>query len=383
MRTLALATALAAITAPTPARACGGCFQPPDSVSSVTDHRMVIALSNQQTTLWDQIRYTGSPGDFVWVLPTPQPADVQLAAPEFFDTLEQNTAPVIYGPPRAQPSGGGVGFGCGSAGSAGPAPENENVTVYHQGQVGPYETATVGSADPQALTRWLNDHGYAVPDALKPTIAWYVGQGWVFNALRLKPDASTSQMRPVRVIFPGLAATFPLRMVAAGATEQLGILLWVIADQRYRAGSYDTVTIDDKRLIWSTGSNRSNYREIFAATIAEHPAGAFVTEYSDRFDKTYFPAAAMDDVLTAGAGQGSTIRLTRLRTSLSPSLLTRDLTLVPDASNAAVGNIHQLSQDQQQSQPFAVRERRSRTVAGALALLLVVALARRRLRRRV
>ena len=52
------------------ARACGGCFHPPtENDSVITDHRMIFAISSQQTTLWDQIRWQGSPNDFAWVLP--------------------------------------------------------------------------------------------------------------------------------------------------------------------------------------------------------------------------------------------------------------------------------------------------------------------------
>ncbi len=381
MRTLAAALAVLA-AAPAPARACGGCFQPPDSISSVTDHRMVIALSDQQTTLWDQIQYDGKPADFVWVLPTPTPADVQLAAGSFFDTLEQGTAPRVIGPARGGGGGGGCSFGCGADEAAGAPDDMDSVTVYHTGSVGPYETATVGSQDPTALLNWLTDHGYAVPDAAKPIIAWYVDEGWVFNALRLKPDAETTQMSPVKVVFPGLAPTFPLRMVAAGAGDQLGILLWVIADQRYMAMNYDTVAIDESRLRWSTIDNRSNYRELFAETIAEHGNGAFVVEFAGPFYQGDFPAAAADDVKTALIGQPSSPWLTRLRTSLAPSLLDRDLTLTPSPSGESVSNYHYVSSAQVQQAPLgALSGARSPTALAALGLVAAWALLRRRARR--
>lgn len=387
MRTFKFATAaLLAATALHPERAlaCGGCFQPPDSISTVTDHRMVVAISNTQTTLWDQIQYTGKPGDFVWVLPTPVPADVQLADQSFFDALENQTAPRVIAPP--QPSGGS-GFGCGSAsyaaGAARDSTPGDDVTVFHMGEVGPYDTATVGSNDPMALINWLTAHKYDVPDALKPTITWYVQKKWVFNALRLKPDAQVSQMRPVRVVFKGLAPTFPLRMVAAGAGPSLGILLWIVADQRYMAGSYDTVEIDENALRWSSASNRSNYRELFAQTLAQHPKGAFVTEYAGSFERYNFPDTATDDVSVALVGQPSNPRLTRLRTDIAPTLLIQDLLLTPSASNDEVSNYHYLNSQQQQSAPIGLLLGGQRSpMMAALALLgLAHLLMRRRARR--
>jgi hypothetical protein len=47
------------------AAACGGCFGPPTEKNDVvTDHRMVLSVSPQQTTLYDQIRYSGQPSAF-------------------------------------------------------------------------------------------------------------------------------------------------------------------------------------------------------------------------------------------------------------------------------------------------------------------------------
>src|SRR5262252_3354978 len=55
------------------AKACGGCFHPPEppgeDPSMVTAHRMILSVSSKQTTLYDQIKYSGSPKDFAWVLP--------------------------------------------------------------------------------------------------------------------------------------------------------------------------------------------------------------------------------------------------------------------------------------------------------------------------
>src|SRR5262245_52998088 len=59
---------LAATFAPD-AAACGGCFVPPLESTLVTGHRMILSISQQETTLWDQIEYTGEPTSFAWVLP--------------------------------------------------------------------------------------------------------------------------------------------------------------------------------------------------------------------------------------------------------------------------------------------------------------------------
>src|SRR5262245_2348241 len=62
---LALAT-----TTVNDAHACGGCFVMQSENTQVTSHRMILSVSPQETTLWDQIVYSGAPQSFAWVLPT-------------------------------------------------------------------------------------------------------------------------------------------------------------------------------------------------------------------------------------------------------------------------------------------------------------------------
>src|SRR5215813_153328 len=83
------------------AKACGGCFQPPTQVASdITDERMLLAVSPTQTTLYDQIRYSGSPASFAWVLPIHGTVDVGLSADVFFSSIDTVTATQITPPPR-------------------------------------------------------------------------------------------------------------------------------------------------------------------------------------------------------------------------------------------------------------------------------------------
>ena len=63
------------------AAACGGCFHPPtQTASDITDERMLLSVSPVQSTLYDQIRYAGSPSSFAWVLPIHGTVDVGLSA---------------------------------------------------------------------------------------------------------------------------------------------------------------------------------------------------------------------------------------------------------------------------------------------------------------
>src|SRR5215472_11563629 len=132
------------------ASACGGCFHPPtQTVTDITDERMLLTVSAAQSTLYDQIEYSGSPSSFAWVLPIHGTVTVGLSADVLFASVDAMTATTIQAPPlncptpdacQGQFGGAGgvpaVGAGADAASAAGPG----GVTVIKSENVGPYET---------------------------------------------------------------------------------------------------------------------------------------------------------------------------------------------------------------------------------------------------
>jgi hypothetical protein len=312
----AVGAVVAFAVAERPARACGGCFNRPAATetSVVTDHRMAFSVSTQQTVLWDQIQYSGNPTEFSWVLPVRSGAVVQLSNDEWFAALDAMTRPVITGPVR-NCGAGGAGIGCGSAsplalnaGSGG----GESVEVISHSVVGPYDTVTLRSTDPQALETWLNVNGFVLPDTFRPTIGAYVGEGFDFIAMRLQPGQGVQSMQPVRVVTPGADATLPLRMVAAGVGAQVGITLYVISEGRYEAKSpFFNEVIDDSKLVWIRTQNRSNYQELSQQLMQSHNKRTWLTEFSGPASlvaspssgRGYCPQGPNGGVATAFPGQ--------------------------------------------------------------------------------
>src|SRR6202051_1431249 len=74
------------------ARACGGCFHPPSQNGDViTDHRMIFRITPQETSLYDEIEYSGNPQSFAWVLPIHGTVKVGLSSDVVFAALDQST----------------------------------------------------------------------------------------------------------------------------------------------------------------------------------------------------------------------------------------------------------------------------------------------------
>ncbi len=335
--------------APEIARACGGCFSPPNptgTVSVVSAHRMAFLSSPSGSILWDQIQYTGSPADFVWVLPVSGTPTVEVADNGFFEALALATQITMVAPtpPRtfcpSSSCGFPGGFGAdaaasdaGAASDTGPA-----VHVFHEGVVGPYETATIGSTDPMALVTWLHDHGYEVNSEIEPTIAYYVGLGMNFVALRLAPTSGIDRMTPVRIATPGLALSLPLRMIAAGVGSEVQLELFVFAESRMEAANFGNAEVDRAAITFDWASRTFDYDARFDDAMFRGTGvlNNWVSEYAQTAplsNMRYYSSGFGADMHSAMADTDLVIEalpnayLTRLRTRLPPSQLGTDLTL--------------------------------------------------------
>jgi hypothetical protein len=261
------------------ALACGGCFHPPpapqETPSTITDHRMLLSISTDQSTLYDQIKFSGTPSSFAWVLPIAGTVDVGLSADVVFGAFDGVTQTTIVSPPKncpaaptncasAQFNGGGSSGGGGAIDPTAPPGSSDTggVTVVKQQVVGPYETVQLASTDPAALSKWLASHGYAVPPDVQPTIDQYVSQSFNFLAMKLVPGAGVQDMRPVRVTTKGASATLPLRMVSAGTGANVGITLWVLAEGRYEPQNFPSFHVDTNDIAWDWTQEKSNYTDL-------------------------------------------------------------------------------------------------------------------------
>ncbi len=374
LRALAVSVALMA-SGPGVAQACGGCFHPRPPMQTrqvvqvVTDHRMVLSLSAQRTTLWDQFSFAGRPGEFSWILPiryTPGTV-VALASDAFMSAADQLTAPILRSPPPPlQPFCGGNQGGRGDAGPPADspgiadsgAPGPPPVTVLREEVVGPYAVNIIRGTDPMAIRTWLRDNGYAVPTAIEPVIDHYTGLNMDYIALRLRPGEGINRMSPVRVTLEGNLPRLPLRMVAAGVADKVGLSLIVFANARMEAMNFPNGELSDNDFTWDWSLRNNSTRDFlnaFERLNNAHAGRLWLTEMSGTqtqstlrnmaltFAMSMAPLpdaglsqadggvlAAVDpgvDVDTAFAGLGPQATVTRLRADLLGRLLDRDLEL--------------------------------------------------------
>jgi uncharacterized protein DUF2330 len=266
---ISVATSALAFVGVHDATACGGCFHPPtQTVTDITDERMLLAVSPMQSTLYDQIEYSGSPASFAWVLPIHGTVTVGLSADVLFDSIDAVTATQITAPAQNCPIPAGCAFPVFSApasATAGNGAAEGTVTVLKQQNVGPYATVQLQATDSSALNNWLMENGFNIPAAVLPVINAYISEGFDFLAMKLLPGEGVQAMRPVRVTTAGSSLSLPLRMASIGTGAQVGITIWVVSDGRYEPQNFPFFHIDDSQLVWDWSTDSSNYTTLRAA----------------------------------------------------------------------------------------------------------------------
>lgn len=376
------------------ANACGGCFIPTENPTVVTDHRMILSVSKDQSTLYDQIKYSGSPSSFAWVLPISGTVEVGLSSDIVFQSLDGSTQTQITPPPQncpPPPDCGGRGFGGATASPAADGSENGGVTVTKREVVGPYETVQLKATNPGALASWLSTNGFNVPPDVQPVVDQYVNESFDFLALKLVPGKSVQDMRPVRVTTKGSNVVLPLRMVAAGTGPTVGIGLWIVGEGRYETQNFPSFFIPTSDIAWDWTQNKSNYTELRAQKTAAGGGKAWEVESSillqravitnavengyyfnpnggggpvsndpeERAQQAYLPVldaqgsvvktaqqVRAEDLATLFHGvPGNAARVTRLRADLAHAALNVDLVMTASADQAELSNVRQLTKE--------------------------------------
>ncbi len=378
------------------ASACGGCFHPPtQTVTDITDERMLLSVSSTQSTLFDQILYSGSPSSFAWVLPIHGTVTVGLSADVLFNSIDTVTATQINPPPQNCPSPScSLRSAAPQAGFA--ASDNGGLTapvqILAQANVGPYETVQLHSSDSNALDAWLMTNGFNIPAAVQPILDAYVKEGFDFLAMKLLPNQGVQAMRPVRVTTAGGSLSLPLRMASIGTGAVTGITIWVVADGRYEPQNFPFFHIDDSQLVWDWSTNASNYTALRTQKEAALKNAGWEIESSISLNQEiiknvimsggqYFgnnlasssPVDATQDYLPvgnadagAGAGDagyesadqvrdddintlfaglsGSTVRVTRIRSDIAQKAMASDFVLKASADQSELSNIRNVTQ---------------------------------------
>ncbi len=321
---------------PLSALACGGLFSK-DLHAEQTGERLIYALDADRVTQYEQFTYTGSPKDFVWVLPVPAVPTIDIASVDLFRELDRDTVPSFYvsrheAPPCFPTNGAN------SAGSAAPTGSSA-VHVYSGGGIGPYSYNVIGSNDSQALTQWLDGHQYKLSEEERAELKPYIAAKMLFLVVRLQGSAGVQDIAPVKITYATNQASFsiPLRLAAPMGKLPLGVTVWIFGKSRYVPQNYQSLefTQNDFRDVADPGSNFYNGK--VEQKVKQAGGHAFITEYAQNFQNMQ-PQDPQLQSLQQHYGY-----LTRLYTRISANQIQRDPTFVAQTGLSDVSRYHAIT----------------------------------------
>ncbi len=292
--------------------------------AQVVRHRMAVSRSEDETIVWDEVRWEGEPEEFVWVTPVDPEAmpEVELADPELFDVLHEVTylrfAPSVFPtgvcPPR-------------NASTSEPLDADTDSAL-------PVETVTLAGGE--SFLAWTAVHGYHVSERAAAILEGYEADQQGFLVLRFTPEEGQHRSVPIRVRHPSGDVILPLQLASIGAAESLDVRLWIFAaggralprrvEVMTTSGLFSQITFD-----WTT--NTVNYPEVVRDFVDSREGALWINETTEQL-RVLLPTYAQGPDLAADELYLATRRLaspylTRLHTIVDPEELPEELDLAP------------------------------------------------------
>lgn len=276
-------------------RTCG-MFVPAqvESNTAIDAQRALMIVRADSVELHLQPRATTDGTDFAWIIPVPPGPTVALGDAAIFSALDELTTPHVT--VAASDSGGG-GIGCGSADKAGAGNFGSNgVQHFGGGTLGDYAYDIIGGQTVEAIEAWLDDNGYATPDGFAAAITPYVKQAFV--AVKLVPGVSSdTDLQPLVVRFPRPldgSLGYALGLSRLSTTDVAPVLLWVLADKRYRVANYASAnlsTIVDVMKEQRARGEEADYQQAITQITTESAGRIAFTEFARDLDAATAPSA--------------------------------------------------------------------------------------------
>ncbi len=321
------------------AQACGGFFCTNVPVDQAAE-RIIFAVNDDGTMdAYVQINYTGAPDTFAWVVPVPNPPKVDVATMTMLRELDRLTQPVYVAPSLSNACAEAMRrLPVPAAAQQPPGTSAGGVTVFDQGSVGPFNYAVVGSDDPKAMIKWLQDNKYQITSAMEPFIDVYVKEKMVFLAMKLQPNKQVRDIQPVKMTYKSAKPMIPLRLTAVAATPNMVVLTWILSKSQAQPENYAVVNVPDDDIVF-TAFGGNNYNQLVQRRLGEQKGRAFITEYAGAANRFSVQDPALRALLSQYA------YLTRVYTRISPEDMTIDPVFKFNSSLPDVSNMHDLSKD--------------------------------------
>lgn len=185
-------------------------YRPAQPVSE-TGQRAVIYFDGSREVLEVSTSFSGTAGDFVWVVPVPSKPEVVMGEEELFQRLQRLTSTDAVAPLGSKQIDIGTNF---------MMPINPGVNVIEQKSVDVYDVSVLDASNAEALAGWLRNEGYPYPEDKDNLLSYYVAKKWYFVAAKVNNSSwlygngtvNSGQLKPLKISFASKQIVFPLKI---------------------------------------------------------------------------------------------------------------------------------------------------------------------------
>lgn len=313
--------------APRPAQACGGTFcDAGPSVMPVDQEgeNVLFVVEDGMVEAHVQIQYSGDPEAFAWLVPVMTRPEIEPGSDALFRELLLGTVPTFVTNPINEDCGPGRDGrngqqGCGggfprafaeSADAGGDFGGVNDPEVVERGIVGAFEFAVLEGGTVEGVQTWLDENGYAQDDDAPTELQGYLDKDFLFVAFKLRGGAGSDQIHPVVLRYPGDEPCVPIRLTRIAATDDMGVRVFFLGEERVVPSNYRHVEINLAAIDWQNLG--SNYQSVVTQAVDDDGSDGhgFVTEY-----------AGASGVVWAGGVLGPAWNAARLRERSAGSAL--------------------------------------------------------------
>lgn len=264
------------------ALACGGFFCNAQEPVEQVGETIVFEVGGGTVTTHVVVQFEGRAKDFAWVLPAPGVPEVFLSSEALFDAVQVRTEPVLQLQYESDcytrgATADAITVTDAVSSSASP-PSAGGVEVLDTVGVGPYEGFVLSATDGVALTQWLQDNAFAVPDTFASASSPYLQDGMNFLALKLNKTAEVGDLPPLGVTWDGDRPSVPLTLTSVAAQPDMPLSVYILGESRAVPLNYLHVQMNP--LVYDWFGRGQNWLERVGRAADEAGGHGFATTYA-------------------------------------------------------------------------------------------------------
>jgi len=229
--------------------------------------QVILVRNGDRSTITMSSDFQGNVSDFAMVIPVPtvlQRDDIKVVERRIFDQFDAYSGPRLVeyhdqGPCQRMYLNESVAASA-TMKSRAPVSDSEmskeedmyKVAVVARYTVGEYDIQILNAQESGGLERWLNDHGYKIPDGAREVLEPYIKSNMKFFVVKVNLEEqqrlSSQILRPLQISFNSPKFMLPIRLGMANGEGNQDMIIYAFSQKgRIETSNYRTVKMPSDR----------------------------------------------------------------------------------------------------------------------------------------